>query len=71
MVIGEFQLIQYKLAKMEIARLHVSNLVFRYIEAINANQPLSLAEASAMKLYSARAATEVAQEAVQLFGGNG
>ncbi len=69
--IGEFQLIQDKLAGMEIARLNVSNLVFRYIEAINDNQPLSLAEASAMKLYAARAATEVALEAVQLFGGNG
>jgi alkylation response protein AidB-like acyl-CoA dehydrogenase len=69
--IGEFQLIQDKLARMEIARLNVSNLVFRYIEAINDKQPLSLAEASAMKLYSARAATEVALEAVQLFGGNG
>jgi alkylation response protein AidB-like acyl-CoA dehydrogenase len=69
--IGEFQLIQDKLARMEIARLNVSNLVFRYIEAINANQPLSLAEASAMKLYAARAATEVALDAVQLFGGNG
>ena len=32
---------------------------------------LTLAEASAMKLYSARAAMEVALEAVQLFGGNG
>ena len=69
--IGEFQLIQEKLARMEIARLNVSNLVFRYIEAISGNQPLGLAEASAMKLYSARAATEVALEAVQLFGGNG
>jgi hypothetical protein len=69
--IGEFQLIQDKLARMEIARLNVSNLVFRYIEAINENRPLSLAEASAMKLYSSRAATEVALEAVQLFGGNG
>ncbi|MFW2334660.1 acyl-CoA dehydrogenase family protein [Ilumatobacter sp.] len=69
--IGQFQLIQDKLARMEIARLNVSNLVFRYIEAINENKPLSLAEASAMKLYSARAATDVALEAVQLFGGNG
>ena len=69
--IGEFQLIQEKLARMEIARLNVSNLVFRYIEAISGNQPLGLAEASAMKLYSSRAATEVALEAVQLFGGNG
>jgi hypothetical protein len=31
----------------------------------------TLAEASAMKLYSARSAVEVAMEAVQLFGGNG
>ena len=46
--IGEFQLIQDKLARMEIARLNVSNLVFRYIEAINEKRPLSLAEASAM-----------------------
>ena len=32
---------------------------------------MSLAEASACKLYSAQAATEVCLEAVQLFGGNG
>ena len=31
----------------------------------------TMAEASAMKLYSARAATEVALDAVQIFGGNG
>jgi acyl-CoA dehydrogenase len=69
--IGEFQLIQEKLARMEVSRLNVQNLVFRFIESTTANQPVSLAEASAMKLYSARAATEVALEAVQLFGGNG
>jgi hypothetical protein len=69
--IGEFQLIQDKLARMEVARLNVQNLVFRYIEMSAAGVGLSLAEASAMKLYSARAATEVAMEAVQLFGGNG
>jgi len=69
--IGEFQLIQEKLARMEVARLNVQNLVFRYIEMSAAGRSLSLAEASAMKLYSARAAVEVALEAVQLFGGNG
>ena len=69
--IGEFQLIQEKLALMEVARLNVQNLVFRYIEMSAAGRGLSLAEASAMKLYSARAATEVAMEAVQLHGGNG
>jgi hypothetical protein len=60
-----------KLAKMEVARLNVQNLVFRHIELSAAGKSLSLAEASAMKLYSAQAASEVAMEAVQLFGGNG
>ena len=69
--IGEFQLIQDKLARMEVARLNVQNLVFRTMEMSAAGASMSLAEASAMKLYSARAATEVALEAVQLFGGNG
>jgi alkylation response protein AidB-like acyl-CoA dehydrogenase len=69
--IGEFQLIQDKLARMEVARLNVENLVFRVIEASATGKGFTLAEASAMKLYAARAATEVALEAVQLFGGNG
>jgi hypothetical protein len=69
--ISEFQLIQLKLARMEVARLNVENLVFRHIEMSSAGKTLTLAEASAMKLYSAQAASEVAMEAVQLFGGNG
>jgi hypothetical protein len=69
--ISEFQLIQLKLARMEIARLNVENLVFRHIEMSAAGKTLTLAEASAMKLYSAQAASEVAMDAVQLFGGNG
>ena len=69
--IGDFQLIQLKLAKMEVARLNVQNLVFRTIELAKAGRAMTLAEASAMKLYSAQVATEVALEAVQLFGGNG
>jgi alkylation response protein AidB-like acyl-CoA dehydrogenase len=69
--IGEFQLIQLKLAKMEVARLNIQNLVFRTIEMAAAGAPMTLAEASAMKLYSAQACMEVALEAVQLFGGNG
>jgi len=69
--IGEFQLIQEKLAMMEVHRLNVQNLVFRTLEMGAAGKGLSLAEASAMKLYSARAAVQVAMEAVQLHGGNG
>ena len=69
--IGDFQLIQLKIAEMEIARLNIQNLVFRQIEMAQSGRRLSLAEASAMKLYSARAAVQVSLEAVQLFGGNG
>jgi len=69
--IGQFQLIQLKLAKMEIARMNVQNMVFATIERQQAGKPLTLAEASAVKLYSSEAATDVAMEAVQLFGGNG
>ena len=69
--IGDFQLIQQKLAKMEVARMNVQNLVFRTIELSRAGKSMTFAEASAMKLYSAQVATEVALEAVQLHGGNG
>ncbi len=69
--IGSYQLIQLKLARMEVARLNVECLVFRTLEKAAAGEPMGLAEASALKLYSAQAATEVAMEAVQLFGGNG
>jgi alkylation response protein AidB-like acyl-CoA dehydrogenase len=69
--IGEFQLIQLKLAKMEVARLNIQNLVFRQIEMAADGAGMSFAEASACKLYAAQTATEVALEAVQLFGGNG
>ncbi|AFA72744.1 acyl-CoA dehydrogenase [Gordonia polyisoprenivorans VH2] len=69
--IGRFQLIQLKLAEMEVARINVQNMLFSAIERAKAGKPLSLAEASAMKLYSSKAATDVAMEAVQLFGGNG
>jgi hypothetical protein len=69
--IGQFQLIQLKLAKMEVARINVQNMVFQSLEKAQAGKMPSLAEASAIKLYSSEAATDVAMDAVQLFGGNG
>lgn len=69
--IGEFQLIQDKLARMEVARMNLQNLVFRTIECSAQGVGLTLSESSAMKLYAARAAVEVAMEAVQIYGGNG
>jgi len=69
--IGQFQLIQLKLATMEVARMNVRNMLFRVIEAAQKGSPISLAEASAIKWYCSQAATDVAMEAVQVFGGNG
>ena len=69
--IGEFQLIQLKLAKMEVARMNLQNMVFRQLEMAAGGKQMGLAEASACKLYSAQTAMEVALEAVQLHGGNG
>ena len=69
--IGEFQLIQLKLAQMEVARVNVRNLVFSHIERSQHGADTSFAEASAMKLYAAQAACQVADDAIQILGGNG
>ncbi|MDQ3031514.1 MAG: acyl-CoA dehydrogenase family protein [Myxococcota bacterium] len=69
--IGEFQLIQLKLAEMEVARMNIQNLLFKQLELAGWGKSLTLAEASACKLYCAQAAMDVCLEAVQLFGGNG
>jgi alkylation response protein AidB-like acyl-CoA dehydrogenase len=69
--ISDFQLIQLKLAKMEVARINVQNMVFSSLEHARTGKPVTLTEASAMKWYSSEAATDVAMDAVQLFGGNG
>ncbi|MDN5894252.1 MAG: acyl-CoA/acyl-ACP dehydrogenase [Nocardioides sp.] len=69
--ISDFQLIQLKLAEMEVARVNVANMVFASLAARRAGVVMDLGEASAYKLYSSKAASDVAMEAVQLFGGNG
>ncbi|MFL6174788.1 MAG: acyl-CoA dehydrogenase family protein [Marmoricola sp.] len=69
--IADLQLIQLKLAKMEVARINVQNMVFRTLELASLGKSPTLGEASAMKWYSSEAATDVAMDAVQLFGGNG
>jgi alkylation response protein AidB-like acyl-CoA dehydrogenase len=69
--IGQFQLIQLKLANMEVARMNVRNILFPVIESAQKGKPISLPEASAIKWYCSQAATDVAMDAVQLFGGNG
>jgi len=69
--IADYQLIQDKLARMYMHRENVRNLLFRTLEKQQLKVGISQAEASAMKLYCARAATESALEAIQIMGGNG
>jgi hypothetical protein len=69
--IADYQLIQLKLAQMEVARVNVRNMVFAHIERSSHGAVPTFAEASAMKLYSAQAACQVADDAIQIFGGNG
>jgi len=69
--IAEYQLVQEKLARMYVARENVRNMLFRQFEKIHKKVPISMAEASACKLYCARATTDVTLEAIQIMGGNG
>jgi acyl-CoA dehydrogenase len=69
--IAEYQLMQDKLARMYVHRENVRNLLFKQFEKVHKKAPIGQAEASATKLYCARAATEVALEAIQIMGGNG
>ena len=54
--IGDFQLIQQKLAKMEVARMNLQNILFRLVEMAGAGRNMPLAEASTIKLYATKAA---------------
>ena len=69
--IAEYQLVQEKIARMYMHLQNAQNLMFKQIALVKAGKSMSAAEASATKLYCARAATECALEAVQLLGGNG
>lgn len=69
--IAAFQLVQDKLARIYMARTVLFSLLMRQLEAERAGVALPAREASAAKLYAARATTECALEAVQLFGGAG
>jgi len=69
--IGEYQLVQAKLARMYIHYQNVRNLLFKFLWMQDKGIRLTMGEASSMKAYCAPAATEVAMEAVQIFGGNG
>ncbi len=69
--IAEYQLVQEKLARMFVHLENCRNLMFKALTLAGEGKQMTAAEASAAKLYCARAATEVALEAVQVLGGNG
>ena len=69
--IGEYQLIQDKLARMYVHRENVRNLLFKQLYCQKKRIPVSEAEASACKLYCGRATTEVTLDAIQIMAGNG
>ena len=69
--IADYQLIQDKLARMYVHKQNCQNLMFKQLALVAAGRTMDAAEASATKLYCARAATECAMEAVQILGGNG
>jgi acyl-CoA dehydrogenase len=69
--IAEYQLVQDKLARMFMHLQNTRNLMFKQLWLEKEGKSMSAAEASATKLYCARAATECALEAIQVLGGNG
>jgi hypothetical protein len=69
--IAEYQLVQDKLARMFVHLENARNLMFKSMTLAAAGKTMTAAEASAAKLYCARAATEVAMDAIQVLGGNG
>ena len=69
--IGEYQLVQAKLARMYVHYQNVRNLLFKTLWMQQNGVRMTMGEASSMKAYCAPATTEVAMEAVQIFGGNG
>ncbi len=69
--IADYQLVQEKLARMFMHKQNAENLLFKQLWLQKHKLTMSPAEASATKLYCARAATECALEAIQIMGGNG
>jgi alkylation response protein AidB-like acyl-CoA dehydrogenase len=69
--IAEYQLVQDKLARMYMHLQNCQNLMFKQLSLTAEGATMTPAEASATKLYTARAATEAAMDAVQILGGNG
>ena len=69
--ISDYQLVQDKISKMYMHLQNCRNLMFKQLTLEKEKRTMNAAEASATKLYCAKAATDCALEAVQILGGNG
>jgi acyl-CoA dehydrogenase len=69
--IASYQLVQAKLAGMMVAYTNVKNIVMKQLYMEKNGVAVSLAEASAQKLYATSVTTEVCLDAIQIHGGNG
>lgn len=69
--IGEFQLVQSKLADMYTKLQTARSYTYAIAQVADQHQQLSNKDAAAVILYSSEKATEVALDAIQCLGGNG
>lgn len=68
--IAEFQAVQHRIARMEIARENVFNLVLKSAW-LEKEGKMNAKFACAAKLYASEVAVQVSLDAIQIFGGNG
>jgi alkylation response protein AidB-like acyl-CoA dehydrogenase len=68
--IAEFQAVQHRIARMEIARENVFNLVLKSAW-LEKEGKMNAKFACASKLYASEVAVQVSLDAIQIFGGNG
>ncbi|MDR1185353.1 MAG: acyl-CoA dehydrogenase family protein [Coriobacteriales bacterium] len=68
--ISSYQLIQEKLVDMETALQNTRNMLYRTLWLIDNNKSIRI-ESALLKRYGAQACTQVASEAMQIFGGLG
>lgn len=69
--IGEFQLIQAKIADMYTTTHAARSYLYTLAQSVDKSQQLSNKDAAAVILYTAENATKIALEAIQCLGGNG
>ena len=69
--IGEFQLVQGKVADMYTTMNACRSYVYMVAQAVDAGSDATRIDAAGVILYTAEAATRLALDAIQLLGGNG